>query len=314
MRASFLVPGLLAPLPFLVSGALKISSALSTIEYTPEAIAIKDFFKGSASISNGGVANIVSDKTIDLASNAETQALRQYATHKNLRIIYTVCEVTYRIVANGKSGIKNLKDLKGKKIATMQSTSAAYFVERLLATAGLGPSDYTIVSGNMCSAAPCGSGTYPYQLAHGTVDAVGMWEPSIELAVEALGSNAVVFQNRTVYREVFNLHSTADKLKDAATRKEIVAFVKALHQAEKMFDTEPEQVWPRVAQLLNMNSTLLKGVWPIHSWKGGLPADLLDVLEDEDKWVAKVDRRSAMSRAELSNLIDDSVLKEALQA
>lgn len=139
----------------------------------------------------------------------------QYATHKDLRIIYTVCEVYYRIVANKKagSGIATLKDLKGKKIGTFTGTSAAYFVQKYLATVGLGASDYTMVFGNVCTAAPCGAGTFPYMLAHGTIDAVGIWEPSGELSAEALGNNSIIFQDRSVYREIFNLHSTAEKLK-----------------------------------------------------------------------------------------------------
>jgi len=63
---------------FLV-GSLKIASALNTIEYTPELIASKQFYTGTTSFVNGGVANIVSDTSVDLAANAETQALRQYA-------------------------------------------------------------------------------------------------------------------------------------------------------------------------------------------------------------------------------------------
>jgi len=157
------------------ASALKDASALSTIEYTPELIAKQDFLKGiDVSFTNGGVANIVSDTSVDIASNAETQALRQYANHKNLRIIYTVAEVAYRIIAN-KKGITTLKDLKGKKIGTMPSTSAAYFVSTYLASAGLKDSDYTVVSGGACNKAPCGSGTLPYMLAHGSVDAVGFW-------------------------------------------------------------------------------------------------------------------------------------------
>jgi hypothetical protein len=56
--------------------ALKIASALNTIEYTPEAIA-KDYYKGNGTITitNGGVANIVGDTSIDLAGNAETQVM-----------------------------------------------------------------------------------------------------------------------------------------------------------------------------------------------------------------------------------------------
>lgn len=313
--AMFLSTFVLPLLAIIQVSALKIASSTATIEYTPEAIAIKDFFSGTASITSGGVPNLFSDSSIDLASNAETQALRNYATHKNLRIIYTVCEVYYRIVANKKagSGITSLKDLKGKKIGTTPSTSAAYFVQKYLATVGLKESDYTVVSGSTCMSAPCEAGTFPYMLAHGTVDAVGMWEPTLELSAQALGANAVIFQDQSVYREVFNLHTTAEKLKDVTARKNIVTFIRALNQAEAEYNTTPDKVYSRVASTLNMNVTLLKSVWPIHSFNGTLAADLLDVMVEEDAWVAKTDRRSLISRTDLANLIDGSVLKEVLQ-
>jgi ABC-type nitrate/sulfonate/bicarbonate transport system substrate-binding protein len=100
-------------------------------------------------------------------------------THKDLRIIYTVAEVAYRLIANKKC-ITSPADLKGKRIGTFPSTSAAYFVEKLLASAGLKTSDYSVVSGSVCSAAPCGAGTLPYMLQHGSIDAIGTWEPTVE--------------------------------------------------------------------------------------------------------------------------------------
>jgi ABC-type nitrate/sulfonate/bicarbonate transport system substrate-binding protein len=118
-------------------------------------------------------------------------------THKDLRIIYTVAEIASRLIAN-KKDITSPADLKGKRIGTFPSTSAAHFVEKLLASAGLGASGYSVVSGSICSAAPCSAGTLPYMLQHGSVDAIGMWGPTVQLAIDAIGeSNLAVFQNKT---------------------------------------------------------------------------------------------------------------------
>jgi len=121
--ASLALPLLVAlPRP---AAALSIAAAFAVIEYTPMLVARDDFYRGGpVTFSNGGVANIFGG--LDLAGNAETQALRQFAVHKNLRIIYTVAEVAYRLVASKKAGVATLADLRGKRIGTMASTSAAY--------------------------------------------------------------------------------------------------------------------------------------------------------------------------------------------
>jgi hypothetical protein len=300
--------------PNALVSALTIASALSVIEYTPELIAKQDFYKGDVVISNGGVANIFSG--LDLAANAETQAIRQFVNHKNLKTIYTVCEVSYRLIASKKNGITSLQDLKGKRIGTMPSTSAAFFVERMMKSVGLQPSDYTVVSGNPCSAEPCAGNSLPALLRGGRIDAVGMWEPTIQLVLNELGDDAVTFQNRSAYREIYNLHSTEEKLRDPATRKNIVEFIRALNKAEALFAGTPEAVLPRVSAAVNISAPVLRQVWPVHDWSGpkGLPKDLLDVIVEEDEFLARADRRSPMSREVLAGMIDDSVYKEAMAA
>ena len=294
--------------------ALTVAATLNVVEYTPILLARDSFYNATnITITNGGVPSLFAASHPDLAGNAETQALRNFATHKNLRIIYTIAEVAYRLVASKKAGVTTLADLKGKKIGSSPSTSAAYFVEKLLRTAALEPGDYTIVSGGICNTPPCAASSLPGLLASGAVDAVGLWEPTLQHAIEAIGADAVTFQNRTVYREIYNLHSTAEKLADPATRKNIVEFLRGLNKAEKVFQDTPDSVYARVSAAVNVSAPTLKAVWADHDWSGprGLPKDLLDVLVEEDKWIGRVEKREPMSREVLSGLIDESVFKEA---
>ena len=172
--------------------------------------------------------------------------------------------------------------------------------------------EYSVVSGNQCTADPCASGTLPAMLKAGSVDAVGFWEPTVELAARGIGlDNAVFYQNFTVYREIFNLHTTAEKLADKAKRTEIVEFIRALEKAMQVFRDSPEKVYKRAAEAVGMKEELIRAVWPVHRWTGTLPGDLLSVLVQEDNYVAGLDRRSAMSEGVLNGLIDGSVLEEA---
>ena len=153
-----------------VSCRLTISAALNVIEHVPLLVTSQDYFSASSQpiIVDGGVAVIVSNTTVDLAGNAETQALRQFANHTSLRILWNIASVPYRLVINthaltadGTRNISSLADLRGKRVGTIPTTSAAYFVESLLKTAGLDHGDYSAVVGGMCHEAPCGNKTLP---------------------------------------------------------------------------------------------------------------------------------------------------------
>lgn len=135
----------------------------------------------------------------------------------------------------------------------------------------------------------------------------------MELAIEALGSRAVVFQNESVYCEIFNLHTNSDKLSDPTFRNNTIAFIRPLNKAEAVFTNDPSSVWSRTASAVGISQTVLQAVWPIHFFRGTLAADLLDVLVDEDVWVAQQDGRAALTRADLTNLIDSTVLADALK-
>jgi len=295
------------------SATLRIASDVATIEHTPGQIAIDQFYNGNATIVEGGIAVLVRSSTsIQLGTNAEIPSLKTYATSKNLRIIYTMTETYYRIVANRKAGIETLADLKGKRIATIPTTTAAYFAEKYLATVGLNSSDYSLVSGSTCMMQPCRANTMPAQIVAGAVDAIALWEPTPQVAVDMLGGDAVIFQDRGLYREIVNLQSTTDALGDPDTRKEIVAFVKAVMKAQKVFNEDPESLYERVAEIVGSDPGVIKRAWGIHGWRGALAPDIVEVLIEEEKYVAGLQRRKPWSDEEVTALVDFSITEEAL--
>ena len=62
---------------------------------------------------------------------------------------------------------------------------------------------------------------------------------------------------------------------------------------------------------MNFPVPLLEKSWPELQFPKRIVPDMLDVLEEEDKWVAKERSRAPRTRAQLAGLIDDSLLKEA---
>ncbi|KAH8727877.1 hypothetical protein GQ44DRAFT_676918 [Phaeosphaeriaceae sp. PMI808] len=301
---------------FQFSLALRVATSLQWIEHTPQPYAIKHFYKGktTATLTSGGVANLASDATgLDLAANAETQGLKQFANHRNVRLIYIICEVAYRIVADKRRGISKLSDLKGKKIGLFGSSSSEVFIHNMLTSVGVNDNEYTtITNGKVCMKTPCGQDTMPAQLAAGATDAFGVWETSVELGAQALGSNAILFQNATIYREVYALYSTTDALSNPTRRKDIVEFVRALNKTLDVFANDPKKngVYDYVGKAVGVDEPVVEKVWSDHKWSGKWDDSLIDFLVEEDKYLARKDKRNVTPKLELEKFLDSSVIDE----
>jgi NitT/TauT family transport system substrate-binding protein len=207
-------------------------------------------------------------------------------------------------VARGTAGIRTVKDLKGKRITTPRNTSAHYFLVRMLATAKLSESDVTLVDVTPLT-------EMSVALRDGRVDAVAMWEPESERAIAALGRDAVVLQDRRVYRELFNLNTSAKVLADPDKRHAIVQLLRSLITSSERLQRGPSELWPLISTKLNYSPDLIAKCWPNLRYAGGLAGDLLDVMEIEERWVAQERNRVPRTRAQLGHLIDRSLLDEA---
>ncbi|MEJ0035507.1 MAG: nuclear transport factor 2 family protein [Gammaproteobacteria bacterium] len=288
------------------SRPLRVYGNTKTLELAPVLLAADRVHKTPVTVTNGGIPNLFNPGEADIATNAETQALRQSVDHPNLRIILTVSEGFYRIIARRSSGVTKLEDLRGKKIATFGRTSSAFYLAKMLGTVGLKESDVTLITNVAME-------KVPDAMKRGEIDAMTVWEPEIQNAQDALGADAIEFQDRPVYRELFNLNTTAENLANPAMRARIVSFVRSLIKASAHIRREPGDVWPLVAKATGYDAALIARVWHHEGYPGTLVSDVLDVMTEEEVWVAKERNRTPRTRAELASLIDTSVLKEAIE-
>lgn len=293
---------------------LAIHGNRQTIEIAPVLLAADAYYGAPVSVTAGGIPNLVGEVgapgfsdpgQADLATNAETQLLRYSVQHPGLRIVLGVSEGLYRIVARRSAGIASVADLKGKRVATIEQTSSGYFLDRMLRRAGLTFDDIEarpiVPLSGMTDA-----------LRKGEVDAVVIWEPESEKSARALGDDLVEFDGTGVYRELFNLNTTAEKLADPATRKRIVRFVRAVLDAGQAIASDARRAKRLVVAAGGFAPQDVEDSWSHHRFEPGMPNDLLDVMAEEEQWLAARDKRSARSRGELATLIDASVYREAL--
>jgi ABC-type nitrate/sulfonate/bicarbonate transport system substrate-binding protein len=281
------------------------------IELSPVLVAANSFYPEKLATISGGVVSITRGDT-DIATNAETQLLRESVNNPDLRIIATVTESFYRLVARRSAGINTVADLKGKRVMLPRMTSANYYLVAMLRTAGLTQDDVVLVNLPPAKGDETGLDQMSEALTSGEVDAISIWEPEPEDAIHKLGEDAVVLQDRSVYREVFNLHARAPDLADPARRRSIVRFVRALADATKALKKDPEPYWPHVSEVTGFNLEEISWGWPEMEFPVEIIPDMLDVLETEEAWVAIASNREPRPRAELAKFIDRSVVEEAL--
>jgi sulfonate transport system substrate-binding protein len=287
--------------------SLIVAGRHNVLEVGPILFAADRLGAGGIVYRTGSVADLYAkgDERADVAGNAETQALRISVDNPDLRIVFTIAEGLYRIVARRSAGVGILADLKGKRIGTSPATSAHYYLHRLLVSAGLSEADVTIVPLSPVGLADA--------LIDKKVDAISIWEPESERAMAALDADAVDFQEPGVYREIYNLNTTADALADPVRRAQIVTFLRALIEAAKIGEKEPDRIWPLLVKSGGFDPKLVAASWHHHRFPARLAPDLLDVMEQQEVWLAGAEKRAARNRADLAKLIDTSVLDEALR-
>ncbi|MCW2365673.1 NitT/TauT family transport system substrate-binding protein [Sphingobium sp. B7D2B] len=296
-------------------GPIAVYGNIQTFEIAPVLLAAKTFYPDAATVKMGGIPNLVGEPIIagfgeegvaDVATHAETQALRYSVKHPNLRIILQVTEGQYRVVARKSAGIATVADLKGKRVASIPQTSSGYFFHKMLAQAGLSYDDIEVVR------TPGPLSEMTKALAERRVDAVIIWEPESENSARALGNDLIEFSGDGVYAEQFNLNSTAENLADPVKRKKIVRFVRAVIDAAAALRKDPAAAQALVVERGGHSVEEVQTAWKHHAFNADYPADLLDIMTEEEQWLAERDKRPARSRAQLATLIDRSVYEEAL--
>ncbi len=275
---------------------------MTTIESAPVFLAAQNAPQIAMDIRAGGIP-LMLDGGADAATNSETQALIRSVARPDLRIVMTVAECYYRIVARRSAGIRRLADLRGKRIGTPANTSSAFYLVKMLRSAKLAEADVTIVA----LAVPDMAGA----MKRGAVDAISGWEPGAHDAIAALGADAIVFQDRSVYRELFNLNTTTAVLGDPAKRRVLVDAVRAIVVASRDIRERQSVVRPLLSSRINVPEATIADAWRHFAFGASLPPDAIDVLADEEPWVAAMQKRAPRTRAQLQTLIDDSVLRDA---
>jgi NitT/TauT family transport system substrate-binding protein len=113
------------------------------------------------------------------------------------------------------------------------------------------------------------------------------------------------------YRERFDLNTTAAVLADPAKRAAVADLLRAIIRTSRTVRERPEEVQPVIAARLGLPVDLVAAAWGRFRFPAALPDDLVDVMVEQEPWMAARQNRAPRPRAALAALVDATVWREA---
>lgn len=284
---------------------IKIAVNATTIESAPIFLAERMPGMQIVPVPNGRMAmEQLLHGSVDAATGSETQMLLNSIAEPGIRIILTLAEARYRIIARRSAGIRRVEDLRGKTVGATANTSSQYFLREMLRNAGLLlDTDVRFVN--------LEGPDMPAALKREDVAAVAIWEPHAQNSLEALGGDAIVLENSSVYRERFNLNTTTKVLQDPDKRRALIDFLRAVLRASGRARSHAGETQMQLASFINTPAATIARVWKQFRFPANLSGDLPEVLGNVEIFVAAVQNRQPRPRAALTPLIDTSPLADA---
>jgi NitT/TauT family transport system substrate-binding protein len=236
-------------------------------------VTLKEDYDSGASAAAGmlnGEANI--------ALAAEFPIVRQVFNKKNITSFGTITkyENTY-IIWRIDSGIKTIRDLKGKKVGVTLKTISEFYLGRTLDLNGINIQQVTLID----TRAPDSEKA----IAGREVDAVATWEPWVAQINQRMGKQVITMPLQSDQYAYWNLVSTSGWISNHPNT--IKRLIKSLVQAESYLAGHQSEAKAIVRKRMNFDVTYLEIIWPRYQFSLSLDQSLITAMEDEARWMIK---------------------------
>lgn len=178
------------------------------------------------------------------------------------------------VVARRDSGIKTPKDLIGRRVAIAENTTSDYFLWAFLIRNNIRPSEVSTVNVSPDKMAE--------QLANGQVDAISVWAPFREEAMDKLGQNAISMKAPDAYVLAQLILGNPEILH--AKRFAIERYLRALARAEQFIKQHPEESMGIIAQRVGLPVDKVRLNWADFDYGLSITQSQLITLEANERW------------------------------
>lgn len=242
------------------------------------------------------------DRKAEFATVAETPIMFAALRGEPVKVIANIVTSTENnaLVARRDRGITRAADLKGKRVGYTPGTTSDFFLDSQLLSLGLTRKDIHPV------------GLKPEEMEaailSSKVDVVCTWNYPLTLIQRALGADGIVFFDRDIYTETFNIAIRSDLLTREPEKAE--CFLRALIKAEAFVADHPKEAQAMVATATHQDERLVSAVWGAFHFGVQLDQILMITLEDETRWAMKHHLVEAQKMPDYRAILETSLLQK----
>lgn len=207
---------------------------------------------------------------LDLVFAAETPAIVAKSAGIDVKIAHPIAYLNQYIIVRKDSGINELKDLKGKKIALIAGTSPHYILVKTLKDNGVDPQDVQILD----MIPPDAKAAFET----GQVDAWAIWPPFIEQ--EEFAGYGTPLRAGNLYTQVLLLGRDGFLESQPELSKELL---EAVERGRVWVRENPADAKKLVAKELDLPMEIIEKAWGKINFNSQLSnADIMDIQSKAD--------------------------------
>jgi ABC-type nitrate/sulfonate/bicarbonate transport system substrate-binding protein len=222
--------------------------------------------------------NDLLNNKLDIAGAAEYPFVGKAFEKDNISIISTISKsyIEYFIGLTSR-GIRDVADIKGKKIGLPVGTIQEFYLGRFLDLHGMSIRDVTLINIPPRKTASA--------IANGSVDAVVTWEPYVSRILKEHPNGTVswsVQSSQPVYSILICRNDWIKRHPDLVRR-----FLNSLAQADGYMVLHPAEAKALLQKRYQYDIAYVERVWPENQFSLSIDQSLVSTLEDEGRWMIK---------------------------
>lgn len=232
---------------------------------------------------------------LDLALTTEFAIVSKALQQENVRVVATIADfVSFFIVCRQDRGIREIADLRSKKIGLVRQGISPFYLGRVLESRGLHIQDVTL------------DDVPPSQwvdaLVSGRVDAVMAYQPYVHRIQEQMSNGVTVWPGQAD-QQSFGVVTGRTGWARGHTET-IRRLLAALVQAEKFVALHSGAARAIVQQRISIDDAILATTWPNYAFSLALDQTLVVAMKDEAQWLINNRMTTASQLPDLPQYID----------